>query len=40
MLDRLTHHSVVVVTSGESFRMKESKARRAGGVPLKEVVAG
>lgn len=28
LLDRLTHHSVVVVTSGESFRMRESKARR------------
>jgi DNA replication protein DnaC len=28
LLDRLTHHSVLVVTSGESFRMKESKARR------------
>lgn len=29
LLDRLLHHSVVVVTDGESFRMKESKARRA-----------
>jgi len=30
LLDRLLHHSIVVVTEGESFRMKESKARRAG----------
>jgi len=30
LLDRLIHHSVVVVTQGESFRMREAKAR--GGV--------
>jgi DNA replication protein DnaC len=29
LLDRLLHHSIVVVTEGESFRMRESKARRA-----------
>jgi len=28
LLDRLLHHSVVVATEGESFRMRESKARR------------
>jgi DNA replication protein DnaC len=27
LLDRLLHHSVVVVTEGESFRMKEARAR-------------
>ena len=27
LLDRLVHHGVVVVTSGESFRMKEARAR-------------
>ena len=27
LLDRLLHHAVVVVTSGESFRMKEARAR-------------
>lgn len=31
LLDRLLHHSVLVVTSGESFRMKE--ARSKGGPP-------
>jgi hypothetical protein len=29
-----------VVTSGESFRMKESKARRDSGTLRKEVVVG
>jgi DNA replication protein DnaC len=29
LLDRLLHHSVLVVTSGESFRLKESR-RKAG----------
>ena len=29
LLDRLLHHSVVVITEGESFRMKE--ARQKGG---------
>ncbi len=32
LLDRLLHHAVVVVTEGESFRMKEARAR-AGGRP-------
>jgi hypothetical protein len=27
LLDRLLHHSVLVVTSGESFRMKEARAK-------------
>jgi DNA replication protein DnaC len=35
LLDRLLHHSIIVVTEGESFRMKESKARRTA---LKEVI--
>ncbi len=30
LLDRLLHHAVVVVTEGESFRMKEARARTAG----------
>jgi DNA replication protein DnaC len=41
LLDRLLHHSIVVVTRGESFRMRESKSRRAGRAPVNpmEVVA-
>lgn len=31
LLDRLLHHAVIVVTDGESFRMKEARAR--AGVP-------
>jgi len=27
LLDRLLHHSVVVVTDGESFRMKEARQK-------------
>lgn len=27
LLDRLVHHGIVVVTSGESFRMKEARSR-------------
>jgi DNA replication protein DnaC len=34
MVDRLLHHAVVVVTDGESFRMREARAR--GGQPLKQ----
>jgi DNA replication protein DnaC len=34
LLDRLLHHAVVVVTEGESFRMKEARAR--GGAPRKQ----
>jgi len=30
ILDRLLHHAVVVVTEGESFRMKEAKSRGRG----------
>lgn len=30
MLDRLLHHAVVVVTEGESFRMREAKQRGGG----------
>ncbi len=33
LLDRLLHHSVLVVTSGESFRLKESR-RNGGGTRL------
>ena len=33
MIDRILHHAVVVVTEGESFRMKEAKTR--GGAPPK-----
>jgi DNA replication protein DnaC len=31
LIDRLLHHAVVVVTAGESFRMREARTRR--GVP-------
>jgi DNA replication protein DnaC len=34
LIDRLLHHAVVVVTAGESFRMREARSR--GGAPLKE----
>src|SRR5271166_3307269 len=30
LLDRLLHHSVVVATSGESFRLKEARQREGG----------
>jgi DNA replication protein DnaC len=30
LLDRLLHHATVVVTEGESFRMKEARARGGG----------
>lgn len=33
LLDRLLHHSVLVVTSGESFRLKEAR-RKGGGTRL------
>ena len=33
LLDRLVHHSVVVITDGESFRMRE--ARQRGGIRTK-----
>ena len=31
LLDRLLHHCNVVVTDGESFRMRQARARRGGG---------
>jgi DNA replication protein DnaC len=34
LLDRLLHHAVVVVTEGESFRMRQARAR-TGGRPAK-----
>ena len=30
LLDRLLHHSITVVTSGDSFRMKEARTRGGG----------
>ena len=30
LLDRLLHHAVIVVTAGESFRMKEARSRAGG----------
>jgi DNA replication protein DnaC len=30
LLDRLLHHAIVVVTSGDSWRMKEARTRRNG----------
>jgi DNA replication protein DnaC len=30
MLDRLLHHAAVVVTEGESFRMREASQRGGG----------
>jgi hypothetical protein len=35
MIDRILHHAVVVVTEGESFRMKEAKTR-GGGPPKRK----
>jgi DNA replication protein DnaC len=34
LLDRLLHHAIVVVTSGESFRLKEARLRTDGRVAL------
>ena len=34
LLDRLLHHSIIVVTDGESYRMREARAR-GGGAPNK-----
>ena len=34
MLDRLLHHAVVVVTEGESYRMREARSK-GGGRPKK-----
>ena len=33
LLDRLLHHAVVVVTEGESFRMREARSRGGGRQP-------
>jgi DNA replication protein DnaC len=33
LLDRLLHHATVVVTSGESFRLREARARSDGRLP-------
>ena len=30
LLDRLLHHANVVVTDGDSYRMREARARRGG----------
>jgi DNA replication protein DnaC len=35
LLDRLVHHSVVVVTDGESYRMREARQRGGGQKPNK-----
>ena len=35
MIDRILHHAVVVVTEGESFRMKEARSR-GGDLPRKK----
>lgn len=35
LLDRLLHHSNVVVTDGESFRMREARTKAGGGARLK-----
>jgi DNA replication protein DnaC len=35
MLDRLLHHATIVVTEGESFRMKEARARGGGRPPTR-----
>jgi len=34
LLDRLLHHSIVVVTSGESWRLKEARARAHARPPM------
>jgi DNA replication protein DnaC len=33
LLDRLLHHAIVVITSGESWRLKEARSRLALGLP-------
>jgi DNA replication protein DnaC len=35
LLDRLLHHSIVVVTEGESFRMREARQKGGGPRPTK-----
>jgi DNA replication protein DnaC len=34
LLDRLLHHAVTVVTSGDSYRMKEARLRGGGPTPM------
>jgi DNA replication protein DnaC len=34
LLDRLLHHAITVVTSGDSFRMKEARTRGGGPLPM------
>ena len=36
LLDRLLHHSVIVVTAGESFRMKEARSKGGPTKPPKD----
>ena len=36
LLDRLLHHANVVVTAGDSFRMRQAEARARGGTALKD----
>lgn len=36
LLDRILHHSVIVVTSGESFRMREARAKGGAPKPAKD----
>jgi len=31
LLDRLLHHSVIVITDGESYRMRQARAKGGGG---------
>lgn len=40
LLDRILHHATVVVTSGESFRMKEARSRSAPRAKALEVTSG
>ncbi len=34
LLDRLVHHAIVVITEGESYRMREAKTRGGGRRPI------
>jgi DNA replication protein DnaC len=34
LLDRLLHHANVIVTNGESYRMRQARTRPRGGTPL------
>jgi DNA replication protein DnaC len=37
LLDRLLHHATTVVTSGQSYRMREAETR-TGGTPKNELI--